>query len=112
MGTNINYYFSIYDQLGEYVYLPGSAPGVPFTYYVGTDTKPPTINNVPIVQKTTNDFPFSIFAEVNDNVGIDSVYIEYNINSGSNTTKSFINYRDSIYYVQIAPVSSLISSIT
>jgi subtilisin-like proprotein convertase family protein len=112
VGTNVNYYFSIYDQLGEYIYLPGSAPGVPFTYYVGTDTKPPTINNIPIVQKTTYDFPFRIFAEVNDNIGIDSVYVEYNINGGTNTTKPFINYRDSIYYVQIAPDSSIINSIT
>jgi subtilisin-like proprotein convertase family protein len=112
MGTNVNYYFSIYDLLGEYVYLPGSAPGVPYTYYVGIDTKPPNISHIPAVQKTTFDFPFSIFAEVNDNIGIDSVYLEYNINGGTYATKSFINYRDSIYYARITPDSSIINSIT
>jgi subtilisin-like proprotein convertase family protein len=112
LGTVVNYYFSIYDLLGEYVYSPAGASSVPYTYNVAIDTKPPNINHVPVVQKTTYDFPFNIFAEVNDNTGIDSVYIEYNINSGSNVTKSFINYRDSIYYVRIAPDSSIINSIT
>ena len=37
LGTNINYYFSIYDVLGEYTYLPGGAPSVPYTYFVGID---------------------------------------------------------------------------
>ena len=112
LGTNVNYYFSIYDLPGEYTYLPGTAPSVPFTYYVGIDIKPPIINHVPIVQKTKYDFPFNLFAEVNDNIGIDSVFLEYNINGGSYITKSFINYRDSIYYVKIIPDSSIINSIT
>ncbi|MDR3666769.1 MAG: hypothetical protein P4L35_08000, partial [Ignavibacteriaceae bacterium] len=110
-GTNVNYYFSIYDQLGEYIYLPGSAPSVPYSYYVGTDTKAPTINHVPIVQKTKFDFPFSLFAEVNDNIGIESVNLEYNINGGSYTSTPFVNYRDSIYYIKISPDSSIINSI-
>jgi subtilisin-like proprotein convertase family protein len=106
-GTNVNYYFSIYDQLGEYLYFPGNAPIVPYTYFVGIDTKPPNINHVPIVQKTKYDFPFNIFAEVNDNIGIDSVYLEYNVNGGSYIDKSFIHYRDSIYYVQVNADSSI-----
>ena len=112
MGTNVNYYFSIYDVLGEYTFLPGTAPSVPFTYFVGIDTKPPIINHVPIVQKTKYDFPFNLFAEVNDNIGIDSVFLEYNFNGGSYTKTSFTNYRDSIYYVKINPDSSIINSIT
>jgi subtilisin-like proprotein convertase family protein len=112
IGTNVNYYLSVYDRLGDYVFLPENAPGIPYTYYVGTDTKAPNINHVPIVQKTKYDFPFNIFAEVNDNMGVDSVYLEYNINSGSYVTKTFINYRDSIYYVRVSPDSSIINSIT
>jgi subtilisin-like proprotein convertase family protein len=107
LGTNVSYYFSIYDQLGEYVFSPGSAPSIPYNYYVGIDTKAPTINETPIVQKTKYDFPFNIFAEVNDNVGIDSVYLEYNVNGGSYINKSFIHYRDSIYYVQVNADSSI-----
>ena len=112
LGTNVNYYFSIYDILREYIFSPESAPSVPYTYFVGTDTKSPIINHVPIAQKTKYDFPFNIFAEVNDNIGIDSVFIEYNINNVNYTKKLFTNYRDSIYYVQINPDSSIINSIT
>ena len=106
-GTNVNYYFSIYDSLGEYTFLPESAQSDPYKYYVGIDTKPPIINHVPIIQKTKYDFPFYLFAEVNDNVGIDSVFLEYNINGGNYTNKSFIHYRDSIYYVQVNADSSI-----
>jgi subtilisin-like proprotein convertase family protein len=112
MGTKVNYYLSVYDKLGDYVFLPDNAPSIPFTYYVGTDTKAPNINHVPIVQKTKYDFPFNIFAEVSDNIGVDSVYLEYNINGGSYITKSFINYHDSIYYVRVSPDSSIFNSIT
>jgi subtilisin-like proprotein convertase family protein len=101
LGTNVNYYLSIYAQSGEYDFLPDGGASVPYTYYVGKDTKAPTINSLPIVRKTKYDFPFNIFAEVNDNVGIDSVYLEYNVNGGSYINKSFIHYRDSIYYVQV-----------
>jgi subtilisin-like proprotein convertase family protein len=112
LGTNVSYYFSIYDILGEYTFLPGSAPSLPFTYYIGTDTKAPVITHVPIIQKTKYDFPFNLFAEVNDNTGIDSVFLEYTFNGGSYAKISFVNYRDSIYYVKINPDSSIINSIT
>jgi subtilisin-like proprotein convertase family protein len=112
LGTNVYYYVSTYDIFGKHTYLPETAPDVPFTYYVGTDITPPIITHIPIVQKTKYDFPFRLFAGVTDNMGIDSVFLEYNFNGGSYIKKTLINYRDSIYYTGIAPDSSTINSIT
>jgi subtilisin-like proprotein convertase family protein len=112
LGTNVYYYISIYDILGNYTFLPGTAPSEPYKYFEGVDTKPPVITNIPITQKTKYDFPFSLFAGINDNIGIDSVFLEYNFNGGSYYKKAFTNYRDSIYYVTIDPDSSTINAMT
>jgi subtilisin-like proprotein convertase family protein len=112
LGAKVSYYFSVYDTLGQYYFLPSSAPAVPFTYNVVLDTVPPVIIHSPITQKTKFDFPFSIFADVNDNMGIDSVYIDYSFN-GSNFTRSpLTNYKDSTYYIRISPDSQVVNSMS
>ena len=101
LDTKVNYYFSIYDTLGQYTFLPSTAPAVPYSYNIIIDTIPPVIIHSPAVQKTKYDFPFNIFAYVNDNIGIDSVYVEYNFNNGSYYESPLTNFRDSLYYTTL-----------
>jgi subtilisin-like proprotein convertase family protein len=106
LGTKVSYYFSSYDILGQYTYLPATAPAATFSYNVSIDTIPPIITHSPITQKTNYDLPFNLFTYVSDNIGLDSVYVEYNFNGGSFYKSLLTNFRDSIYYSSINDYST------
>ncbi|MBU2586391.1 MAG: hypothetical protein KKH32_13815, partial [Bacteroidetes bacterium] len=107
LGTEVSYFMSIYDSLGNYTFYPESAPAVPFKYYIGIDTKAPIITHTHNLEITRFDTPQWIFANVTDNIGLDSVYIEYRINAGIIKKSEMKNFHEDIFYYQmnIDPVS-------
>ncbi len=107
LGTEVSYYMSIYDSLGNYSFYPESAPANPFKYYIGIDTKSPVITHSHNFEITRYDTPQWIFANVTDNIGLDSVYIEYRINTGTISKSEMIIFQDDIYYfrLNIDPIS-------
>ena len=80
-GTEyLNYYISAGDVKNRTFYQPVSAPGNFYTMNFGSDEMPPVISHEPIPYYFTIDDSLQIQADVNDNLGIDTVYIEYSVN--------------------------------
>jgi len=83
VDTTIYYYLSTYDYFNRHYTSPPYIPYSYFNFYVGPDTAQPLITHVPVeyTLKSTDSLKFQ--ANVTDNIGIDSVYIEYFINETS-----------------------------
>src|SRR5690606_7204231 len=93
----VEYYFSIYDTLGDYTYYPDSAPAETFSYFAGPDNQLPTLNHFSKSILNKHNFPLTIYVSSSDNIGIDSLFVEYKINDGELLKSSFELIKDSIY---------------
>ena len=86
-GTNvtINYYIQLVDTAGLNISSPYAAPDSSYRFFVGPDTVPPLLVHTPISHVSLTDLPVLVIAEVTDNIGIDSVWVEYSINGTQQT---------------------------
>lgn len=82
MGTEVAYYITASDVEGHVTTHPMGAPGIRHTFRVAWDTEDPVV--VHMRHRDTNDLvgPYHIYAEVTDNIGVESVYLMYALNSG------------------------------
>jgi len=81
LDTAIQYYLSTYDYFNRhYTYPTYYVPDSCFSFYVGTDTVKPVIIHVPVEYTLVSNDSLKFLATVTDNIGIDSIYIEYFIN--------------------------------
>ncbi len=80
------YYLHAADSMNFTSNLPVTAPATPFHFYVGPDTIRPIITHTPIGDLPPIGWPPTINATVTDNLGVDSVWVEFNINGDSTTT--------------------------
>jgi len=80
--TDIDYYIEIQNSAACNRTLPFNAPNNFYTFYVGVDTISPVIEHeyIPIIADAF--LPVTIRAAVSDNLGIDTVILEYQINGG------------------------------
>ena len=67
------------DSPGVTVTLPAAGT---FEYHVGPDTLPPAIVHAPVLRQGAARLPQTLLARVTDNVGLDSVWVEYAANGG------------------------------
>ena len=77
---NIQYYFETTTSDNKIFRLPSTAPNKKFSFRVGPDYSPPSIqhNQVKLISKNANEMQLT--AVVEDNIGINSVKVEYKIN--------------------------------
>ena len=80
VDTTIHYYLSTYDYFDRHYTSPPYVPDDYFSFYVGPDTVKPVITHVPVEYILVTNDSLKLLATVTDNIGIDSVYIEYYIN--------------------------------
>ncbi len=80
IDTTVHYYLSTYDYFDRHYTYPPYVPDGYFSFYVGPDTIKPVINHVPVEYILVTNDSLKLLATVTDNIGIDSVYIEYYIN--------------------------------
>ncbi|MBE9509775.1 MAG: hypothetical protein IMY71_02770, partial [Bacteroidetes bacterium] len=80
VNTTIHYYLSTYDYFDRHYTSPPYVPDVYFSFYVGPDTVNPVITHVPVEYTLVSTDSLQFQATVTDNIGVDSVYIEYYIN--------------------------------
>ncbi len=80
-GT-VSYYLSASDIIPRTAFLPPQAPDSLFSFRVGLDSVPPAIVHVPLGDHPPQTRPFPVSATVTDNVGVDSVWVEYAVNGG------------------------------
>lgn len=78
--TELDYYFFVSDVFMRMFRLPSKASGSPFKVFIGTDIKLPIIEHTPPEYFFEKVDTIHLSAVVTDNLGIDSVYVEYRIN--------------------------------
>ncbi len=79
-GT-IHYYVKVRDKMNRTFSVPIDAPLEIYSVTIGVDNIPPVINHTPVPYYVLygNDIKISAFAD--DNVGIDSVYVDFWVNN-------------------------------
>lgn len=78
-GT-ISYYISAGDVKGRTFKLPTEAPREAYTINIGPDSEIPWIEHEPIAYHLISGKKLEITAEANDNLGVDTVFVQYSIN--------------------------------
>lgn len=81
-NSTLEYYFFVEDVFRRLYRSPSLYGKYPYKVYIGTDTVKPVITHTPVTYylQTVDSLKFG--ALVTDNLGIDSVYIEYKVNNG------------------------------
>lgn len=78
--TTIRYYISVQDTSKRTFTSPGEAPIFYHGVTIGPDNLPPTIRHSAVGSLLTTDEKLDISAEITDSFGIDTVYVEYQVN--------------------------------
>ncbi|MFB3132064.1 MAG: T9SS type A sorting domain-containing protein, partial [Rhodothermales bacterium] len=76
-ATEVAYYLEAADMSGLRTLLPAGAPQNTFTFGVGADTEAPLITHEPFEQVAIQAWPATVTAEVDDNQGVDSVWVSF-----------------------------------
>lgn len=77
---NVQYYFSVTTYENKVFKLPSTAPNKKFNLRIGPDYAPPSIQHNPVKLISKNVDKIHLTAIAEDNIGINSVKIEYRIN--------------------------------
>ncbi len=126
LPARYQYYIRVVDSLGNAVKSPQAAPISFHQFQAGIDSVAPTILHTPLSVCTQHSWPLNVSAEVVDDFGVDSVWVEYSL--GANTvlrsfrllptdqgnyagiftlSSSEVNPGDSIYYRVLAADMSI-----
>jgi hypothetical protein len=95
-GT-IQYYISVVDELDRMFYSPTEVPSEMYTVTIGPDTEPPVITHEEIPYFVLFDEQIKISTLADDNLGIDSVYLEWWLNDVKQQTFK-LNYDSATMY--------------
>jgi hypothetical protein len=82
-NSELKYYFFAEDVFSRLYRSPSSFRTNPYRVFIGSDTIKPVISHTPVkfYLQTVDSIRYD--ASVTDNLGIDSVYVEYKINNGA-----------------------------
>ena len=101
-GINLEYYISAEDCLGRIYKSPSYTYKYHYSVYIGIDTVKPVITHTQLTSlfEKVNSIDFE--AGVTDNLGVDTVYLEYIVNNGSTSHLGLIpdgydNYKNKLY---------------
>lgn len=82
-GTIVDYYLTgASDSSGIDAGLPAGAPATAFRYHVGPDVTKPVLAHTPPPDPAVLQMPITVKVEAFDNLGLDSVSVEWRIDSG------------------------------
>ena len=124
-GNNLpatyKYYIATCDSMNRYSTAPSGAPAAFFSFQATPDTVKPVITTVPLGNTPLTAWPATVNAAVTDNMGVDSVWVNWKKNyngtskrfklnyiSGNNYSAAFnslqseVTYNDTIFYRVIA----------
>lgn len=83
----LQYYVEALDTEGRRRRLPAGAPLDTYRFVVGPDAVPPTIAHEAPLNVSVVGWPIDLYAEVRDNIGVDSVWVEYVIEDADGTAQ-------------------------
>ncbi len=81
-NSELQYYYFVEDYFLRLYRSPSLYDSLKYSVYVGTDTIKPVITHTPDLYYMQNIDTIKLTASVYDNLGIDTVYIEYKVNDG------------------------------
>ena len=82
----IDYFVSAGDIQNRIFNLPTEAPAELYSVHIGPDNQVPEISHNPPPYFVLNGNEMQILATVTDNVGVDTVFVEYSVNGKPNTS--------------------------
>jgi hypothetical protein len=127
-NTELQYYFFVEDCFLRLYRSPSLSDSIRYKVYIGFDTVKPVISHTKTNYYMQTVDSISFKAAVTDNIGIDSVYVEYKLNNGEsefirlnksisdtfsniiNTKPDLLNGIDSIQYRIFAVDSALVAN--
>jgi hypothetical protein len=92
-----NYYISTTDSSSRTATAPAGAPANYYSFIASPDTIKPVIVTTPIVSVPKTAWPVSVTATVTDNIGVDSAWVKWRINSGVTKQFKILNTSGSTY---------------
>ncbi len=108
-NSELHYYFFAEDTFSRLYRSPSWYEEAPYTVYIGTDTVKPVIFHSPEEYYLETDDSIHFTAAVIDNIGIDSVYVEYRKNSGPSEFIALPLYLPGIYRTAFKPAPGFLS---
>ncbi|HKK43655.1 MAG TPA: T9SS type A sorting domain-containing protein [Bacteroidales bacterium] len=79
-GSELQYYYYVTDYFSRVYRSPSLYDILKYSIYIGTDTVKPVITHTPALYYLQNVDTMDIRANAYDNLGLDTVYIEYRVN--------------------------------
>ncbi|MBI5009509.1 MAG: hypothetical protein HZB98_07660 [Bacteroidia bacterium] len=76
-NKELQYYFFTEDVFKRSFHLPSMYQMFRFKSFIGTDTIKPVLSHIPAKYYFETEDSIKLIAEVSDNIGIDTVYVEY-----------------------------------
>jgi hypothetical protein len=86
-NTFLSYYFFAMDYFGRIYKLPSMGVSAPYTFYIGIDTVKPILKHKAPDYFIDKISLLKLKATASDNIGIDTVFIEYRKNNGTFTNQ-------------------------
>ena len=96
-NTELQYYFFAEDVFSRLFHSPSWYELLKYKAFLGSDTIKPIITHTPAEYYFQTDDSISLIAEVTDNTGIDSVYLEYRVNDSQSQFKGLTAESEFIY---------------
>lgn len=100
-NTSFSYSFFVKDCFGRIFRLPSAADPAMYRIFIGTDTVKPVINHTPPELVFSISPSVIIAANADDNIGIDTVYLEYEINDGATFAAGMQRQNDNKFMADI-----------
>lgn len=82
-NSRLDYFFYAVDQFSRIFRSPSTGQEKPYTVFIGIDTVKPVITHTKTDYYFENIDSLEFSAKVTDNLGIDTVYLEYRVNGGT-----------------------------
>ncbi|MBZ0199893.1 MAG: T9SS type A sorting domain-containing protein [Ignavibacteriaceae bacterium] len=87
-----NYYIYAADNTGGYNSFPSGAPANYLTFEANTDLVPPVVTHTVLGNQFRETWPAEIVAAATDNIGVDSVWVVYKVNTGGSSYSFGLTY--------------------
>jgi hypothetical protein len=95
--TKIDYYVSAGDIVKRTFYSPSEAPGEIYSVRIGADSEAPIVNHTPFPYFIANRNSIQITAQIDDNLGVDTAFVEFSVNGVPGKTFGLKNDSASYY---------------
>jgi hypothetical protein len=95
--VTIHYFIQAGDIKNRIFTLPTNAPDSLYSLKIGPDNEPPVISHHEIPFYLLNNEDLTVSAAVSDNIGIDTVYVEYSVNGVVQTPFGLVSDPENLY---------------